>query len=114
MILNAFPDFASGPFFPHERTFSPRVPLEPGRTRLAPLLPVEPSTDLVEQAMERALAEGRSLSLYYLGGTSPGLLRWFRPIHLYRMRAGGPAFASGRCMRRGATRTLRLDRVRLA
>ncbi|MGE9271518.1 MAG: hypothetical protein ACQKBU_12005 [Verrucomicrobiales bacterium] len=81
---------------------------------IAPIHPVRESYDRTAKVFLEAMKSGRSISLFYLGGSSPGSLRRFFPESLYRLEPGGPIFATGICQRRKATRTLRLDRVRLA
>ena len=70
--------------------------------------------DPVAAAFLRAITGDLDLPIYYLGGSTPGALRRFAPTSLYRLAPGGPIYAQGLCLRRKATRTLRLDRVRLA
>mgnify|MGYP000642794614 CR=1 FL=1 len=84
------------------------------RLPLAPTLPVRDSRDPVAAAVLDALLRRQPLALYYHGGATPGACRRFRPEALYRHRAGGPIYAHGYCELRQATRTLRLDRARLA
>ncbi|MGB6221505.1 hypothetical protein [Haloferula sp.] len=84
------------------------------RLPLAPTYPVQESSDPTSSRFLDAIRDHETLSLYYHGGSSPGILRRFRPTELYRHTPGGPIIASGHCMLRGSTRTLRLDRVRLA
>lgn len=86
---------------------SPRQPL-------APIHPVQETDDPIAAVFLKAMSKGHSIPLFYLGGSTPGALRRFKPNTLYRLSPGGPIFASGICQWRQGTRTLRLDRVRLA
>jgi len=86
---------------------------ESGRRRIGPRLRVEEGEDEVERAFVAAVREGVELSVFYQGGRTPWALRRFRPETLYRLEPGGPAYAEGICRQRDASRTLRLDRVRL-
>jgi hypothetical protein len=81
---------------------------------IAPIHPVRDSDDPIAKAFLKGILNDESITLYYLGGSTPGALRRFRPHSLYRLTPGGPIFASGICQYRRATRTLRLDRVRMA
>jgi predicted DNA-binding transcriptional regulator YafY len=88
--------------------------LEVRRLPLAPTFPVRESEDPMTSRFLGAIRDHETLTLYYHGGSSPGILRRFLPTELYRHSPGGPIIAGGHCMLRGSTRTLRLDRVRLA
>jgi predicted DNA-binding transcriptional regulator YafY len=68
----------------------------------------------VANAFLEAMKVRQPVSIFYLGGSTPGILRRFKPNALYRLTPGGPIFATGICELRHGTRTLRLDRVRLA
>lgn len=95
---------------------APSIPLHAGSPYhpIAPLHPVESSDDPVTSTFLAAAQRRQDVSLYYLGGSSPGILRRFRPHSLYRLRPGGPIYMIGECQLRRSTRILRLDRVRLA
>ncbi|BCX46123.1 deoR family transcriptional regulator [Haloferula helveola] len=80
---------------------------------LAPVLPVGPTRDPVVASFQTAIHECRTLAFFYQGGSTPGILRRFLPVSLYRLESGGPVYAVGRCALRNETRTIRLDRVRL-
>lgn len=84
----------------------PKVPPDP--------IPLAETRDPVAQRFLRALLENRGVPLYYLGGSTPGALRVIRPESLFRLRPGGRIYVRGHCELRRETRTLRLDRVRLA
>lgn len=86
------------------------------RTRIGPVVPVTevPDGDETLAAFVGALSNERPVTVYYHGGSTPGALRRFRPTSIYRLRPGGPVYASGLCELRGGTRLLRLDRARLA
>lgn len=84
----------------------PTVPPDP--------IPLAETRDPVAQLFLRALLENRGVPLYYLGGSTPGALRVIRPESLFRLRPGGRIYVRGHCELRRETRTLRLDRVRLA
>ena len=84
------------------------------RLPLAPVHPVRESDEPIAAAFLQALVREEPLPLYYQGGTSPGMLRRFKPHSLYRLIPGGPVYAMGECGARQATRVFRLDRVRLA
>ena len=77
-------------------------------------IPLAESRDPVAQVFLRALMENRGVPLYYFGGSTPGALRVIRPESLFRLRPGGRIYVRGYCELRCETRTLRLDRVRLA
>ena len=77
-------------------------------------IPLAESRDPVAQVFLRALVETRGVPLYYFGGSTPGALRVIRPESLFRLRPGGRIYVRGHCELRRETRTLRLDRVRLA
>jgi len=81
---------------------------------IAPIHPVTDSCDPATGIFLKAMESDESIAIYYHGGSTPGALRHFRPHSLYRLKPGGPIFASGICQLRDGTRTLRLDRVRLA
>lgn len=88
--------------------------LEVKRLPLAPTYPVQESSDPVVQRFLEAVLNQESIPLYYQGGSTPGIFRSFRPSSLYRLAPSGPILANGHCSLRGATRALRIDRVRLA
>jgi len=92
---------ASTPAEPLE-PFSPKDPLPAGETR-----------DPVALAFLAALERGGALTIYYLGGSTPGAMRRFTPQSIYRLSHGGHLYATGNCHLRRETRTLRLDRARL-
>ncbi len=77
-------------------------------------IPLEESRDPVAQVFLRALMENRGVPLYYFGGSTPGALRVIRPESLFRLRPGGRIYVRGHCELRRESRTLRLDRIRLA
>lgn len=77
-------------------------------------IPLAETRDPVAQVFLRALMENRGVPLYYFGGSTPGALRVLRPESLFRLRPGGRIYVRGHCELRRETRTLRLDRVRLA
>lgn len=77
-------------------------------------IPLAETRDPVAQVFLRALMENRGVPLYYFGGSTPGALRVLRPESLFRLRPGGRIYVRGQCELRRDTRTLRLDRVRLA
>ena len=77
-------------------------------------IPLAESRDPVAQVFLRALMESRGVPLYYFGGSTPGALRVLRPEGLFRLRPGGRIYVRGHCELRRETRTLRLDRIRLA
>lgn len=82
--------------------------------RIAPVIPVTAGEDPLVMALLKALKSHDAVALYYLGGSTPGALRKFQPIALYRLCPGGVIYAHGRCLLRGEPRTLRLDKARLA
>jgi predicted DNA-binding transcriptional regulator YafY len=88
--------------------------LESKRLPLAPTIPVQESSDPIATRFLEAIINEEDVPLYYQGGTTPGVFRRFMPTSLYRLSPGGPILASGHCLLRDSTRTLRLDRVRLA
>lgn len=88
--------------------------LETVAHRIAPSLPVHHSQDPVARVFLGSISQKEPVPLYYHGGTTPGAFRRFRPVTLYRHIPGGPIYAHGFCLLRQETRTLRLDRVRLA
>lgn len=77
-------------------------------------IPLAETRDPVAQVFLRALMENHGVPLYYFGGSTPGALRVIRPESLFRLRPGGRIYVRGHCELRRETRTLRLDRVRLA
>jgi predicted DNA-binding transcriptional regulator YafY len=77
-------------------------------------IPLEESSDPIAQVFLRALMESRRVPLYYFGGSTPGALRVLRPECLFRLRPGGRIYVRGHCELRRESRTLRLDRIRLA
>lgn len=77
-------------------------------------IPLAETRDPVAQVFLRALMENRAVPLYHFGGSTPGALRVLRPESLFRLRPGGRIYVRGHCELRRDTRTLRLDRVRLA
>ena len=88
--------------------------LETGRLPLAPTFPVQESSDPITRCFLEAVLNQESVSLYYQGGSTPGIFRRFQPTSLYRLSPSGPVLASGHCSLRGSTRAMRVDRVRLA
>ena len=100
-----FPFFAASPAL---------AGMESAARRIAPCLPVHQSHDPVARVFLGSLRQQEAVPLYYQGGSTPGAFRRFRPVSLYRLFPGGPIYAHGFCLLRQETRTLRLDRVRLA
>ena len=88
--------------------------LEVKRLPLAPTFPVQESSDPIPARFLEAIVNQEPIPIYYQGGSTPGVFRRFMPTSLYRLSPTGPVFATGHCLLRQATRTLRLDRVRLA
>lgn len=82
--------------------------------RIAPVIPVCKGENPLVTALLKAMETHHPVALYYLGGSTPGALRRFQPIALYRLSPGGVIYAHGRCLLRGEPRTLRLDKARLA
>jgi len=87
---------------------------ETKRLPLAPTFPVQESSDPIATRFLEAIVIHESVPLFYQGGETPGVFRRFVPTSLYRLTPGGPIFATGHCLLRNASRTLRLDRVRRA
>lgn len=77
-------------------------------------IPLATTRDPVARVFLDAMMENRGVAVFYHGGSTPGALRVFRPECLFRLRPGGWIYARGHCELRGGTRTLRLDRARLA
>ncbi|MFC7335629.1 hypothetical protein ACFQY0_00450 [Haloferula chungangensis] len=88
--------------------------LETKRLPLAPTFPVQESSDPVASRFLDAIKHQEPVPVFYQGGETPGAFRRFTPTALYRLSPGGPIFATGFCLLRHSTRTLRVDRVRLA
>lgn len=84
------------------------------RLPLAPAQRISQSHDPLAATVLQAIDRGQGLAIYYHGGSTRGALRHFRPDSLYRLRSGGPLYVDGHCLLRDTTRTLRLDRIRLA
>ncbi len=77
-------------------------------------IPVTESSDPLARRLLRSAASGGTLAFFYQGGSTPGVLRRFKPTELFRLRPGGAIYVRGHCRLRDATRTFRVDRIRLA
>ena len=79
-----------------------------------PRIPVHKSRDPVTTMILSHALQGRSLPLYYHGGSQPGRLRRFSPELVFRHERGHHTYVSGFCHLREAPRILRVDRIGLA
>lgn len=76
-------------------------------------IPITDSTDNLERHVLRAMRTGEALPIAYFGGTDPGEVRSVRPALLYRVEGFSGVYLTGYCETRHATRTFRMDRIRL-
>ncbi len=75
--------------------------------------PVVESDDPTERLLIRALRLGEPVDFVYYGGSEPGGRRQVHPVMLFRVAEYPGTYLTGFCERRKATRTFRVDRMRL-
>lgn len=79
-----------------------------------PRRPVRESSDPIVLACLVAAGQGKALSIYYHGGSTPGRLRKLSPELVFQLPGHPPRYVAGYCHLRQAPRIFRIDRISLA
>jgi hypothetical protein len=84
------------------------------RWRRAPRIFVTDSPNSVTNVLLQAVRNRTAIGIVYHGGSTPGAQRLVHPVAVFRLPGSDKEFVEAYCALRGATRTFRIDLVRIA
>ena len=75
---------------------------------------IEKSRDALAKLLLEACGTGDEVDIIYFGGSTPGASRVICPRRLFKVKGYNSIYVEAYCRTRGADRTFRLDKIKLA